>query len=223
MVMARRSTDHLQDTHGTPSDGPRRGGKAGGGRRRLTADDWAEAALAAIGEGGLAAVAVEPIAARLGATKGSFYWHFTNRDALVDAALERWEQLHTEAVIATAEAEPDPERRLRVLFAHASASSAADPLEVSLLATAAEPRVAAALRRVTDRRIGYVTGLFAALGFPAAEARLRGLLAYTAYLGNTQLGHAVPESLPGEADRDRYLDSAIDALLCREGRERPGA
>ncbi|OKI01369.1 TetR family transcriptional regulator [Streptomyces sp. CB02923] len=182
----------------------------------MTAGDWAAAALAAIGEGGLAAVAVEPIAARLGTTKGSFYWHFANRDALVDAALERWEQLHTEAVITTVEAEPDPERRLRGLFAHATAASAADPLEVSLLATAAEPRVAAVLRRVTDRRVGYVAGLFTALGFPEAEARRRGLLAYTAYLGHTQLGHAVPGSLPGGADRDRYLDSMIDTLLCRE-------
>lgn len=224
MVMARRSTDGPQDTGGTPSDtpsggtpsgGPRRSRKTGDGRR-LTAEDWAAAALVAIGEGGLAAVAVEPIAARLGTTKGSFYWHFANRDALVDAALERWEQLHTEAVITTVEAEPDPERRLRDLFAYASAASAADPLEVSLLATAAEPRVAAVLRRVTDRRVGYVAGLFTALGFPAAEARRRGLLAYTAYLGHTQLGHAVPESLPGGADRDRYLDSVIDTLLCRE-------
>lgn len=226
MVMARRSTDDPQDTGGTsldggpadgaPSDGPRRDRTTGGGRRRLTADDWAAAALAAIGEGGLAAVAVEPLATRLGTTKGSFYWHFANRDALVDAALERWEQLHTEAVITTVEAEPDPERRLRGLFAYASAASAADPLEVSLLATAAEPRVTAVLRRVTDRRVGYVAELFAALGFPAAEARRRGLLAYTAYLGHTQLGHAVPESLPDGADRDRYLDSVIDTLLCRE-------
>ncbi|KOG66507.1 TetR family transcriptional regulator [Streptomyces griseoflavus] len=184
-----------------------------GTRRRLTAQDWAEAALAAIGEGGLAAVAVEPIAARLGTTKGSFYWHFANREALVDAALERWEQSHTEAVITEPAAEPDPERRLRALFAYATAASAEDPLEVTLLATAADPRVAAALRRVTDRRVGHLAELFAALGFPEAEARRRGLLAYTAYLGHTQLSHAVPGSLPEGTDRDGYLDSVLDTLL----------
>ncbi|MFD7664039.1 TetR/AcrR family transcriptional regulator [Streptomyces sp. NPDC059788] len=222
--MARRRTDDptgstVGDPAGSSADGPSgsagRGGKDGGARRRLTARDWADAALAAIGEGGLAAVAVEPIAARLGTTKGSFYWHFANRDALVDAALERWEQLHTEAVITAVEAEPDLERRLRALFAHATAAAAADLLEISLLATAADPRVAAVLRRVTDRRIGYIAELFAALGFPEPEARRRGLLVYTAYLGHTQLGHAVPESLPGGADRDGYLDSVIDTLLRR--------
>ncbi|RSO11647.1 TetR family transcriptional regulator [Streptomyces sp. WAC 06783] len=186
--------------------------KPKGTRRRLTARDWAEAALAAIGEGGLAAVAVEPIAARLGTTKGSFYWHFANREALVDAALERWEQLRTEAVITELAAEPDPARRLRALFTNGTAA-AGKPLEVALLATAADPRVAAALQRVTDRRIGYVAELFVSLGFPEDEARRRGLLAYTAYLGHIQLSHAVPGSLPDGPDRDGYLDSVLDTLL----------
>ncbi|MFG2287225.1 TetR/AcrR family transcriptional regulator [Streptomyces sp. NPDC048595] len=184
-----------------------------GARRRLTALDWADAALAAIGEGGLAAVAVEPLAARLGTTKGSFYWHFANRDALVEAALRRWEERGTEAVIGEVEAEPDPVERLRRLLRRATDSAAEDPLEVSLLATAAQPRVAAALARVTERRIGYVASLFTELGFPEDEARRRGLLAYTAYLGHTQLGHAVPRSLPAGTARDRYLDGVIDTLV----------
>ncbi|MGW1378790.1 TetR/AcrR family transcriptional regulator [Streptomyces sp. NPDC002446] len=183
-----------------------------GTRQRLTARDWADAALAAIGEGGLAAVAVEPLAARLGTTKGSFYWHFANRDALVEAALQRWEELRTEAVITEVEAEPDPAERLRRLLRHATDRSAEDRLELSLLATAAQPRVAAALARVTERRVGYLASLFTELGFPEDEARRRGLLAYTAYLGLTQLGHAVPQTLPSGAARDRYLDGVIDTL-----------
>src|SRR3546814_18257468 len=43
---------------------------------RLSAEDWAQAALDLIAEHGVAAVAVEPLARRLGVTKGSFYWHF---------------------------------------------------------------------------------------------------------------------------------------------------
>ncbi|MFF8369394.1 TetR/AcrR family transcriptional regulator [Streptomyces lydicus] len=185
----------------------------GAARQRLTAQDWADAALTAIGEGGLAAVAVEPLAARLGATKGSFYWHFANREALIEAALERWEEVGTEAVITEVEAEPDPVGRLRRLLRRATDGAAEDPLEVSLLATAGQPRVAAALARVTERRIGYVASLFAELGFTEDEARRRALLAYTAYLGHTQLGHAVPQSLPASAARERYLDVVIDMLV----------
>ena len=60
-------------------------------KSRLSAEDWALAALDVIAESGLAAVAVEPLARRLGVTKGSFYWHFPSREALLVAALERWE------------------------------------------------------------------------------------------------------------------------------------
>ncbi|UKY53668.1 TetR/AcrR family transcriptional regulator [Streptomyces inhibens] len=190
-----------------------RGPRGSGARQRLTAQDWADAALAAIGEGGLAAVAVEPLAARLGTTKGSFYWHFANRDALIEAALARWEELGTEAVITEMETEPDPGKRLRRLLLRSTSQAAEDPLEVSLLATAGQPRVAAALARVTDRRIGYVARLFTELGFAEDEARRRGLLAYTAYLGHTQLGHAVPQSLPAGAARDHYLNGVIDTLV----------
>ncbi|ANP56852.1 AcrR family transcriptional regulator [Streptomyces griseochromogenes] len=184
-----------------------------GGRKRLTAQDWADVALSAMGEGGLAAVAVEPLAARLGTTKGSFYWHFANRESLIEAALDRWEHKSTEAIIAALESEPDPETRLRRLFSEASELAAHDPLEVSLPASAGHPRVAAVLRRVTERRVGYLAQLFVELGFPPDAAGRRALLAYTGYLGHTQLTHAVPETLPAGEDGRRYLDSVIDTLM----------
>ncbi|MEU5953377.1 TetR/AcrR family transcriptional regulator [Streptomyces sp. NPDC047525] len=182
---------------------------------RLTAQDWADAALTAIGEGGLAAVAVEPLAVRLGTTKGSFYWHFANRAALIEAALNRWAQINTEETIQEVEAEPDPRERVRLLFAVAIASATSDPLEIALLATASHPQVAEVLLRVTERRVAYVAELFAGLGFPEAEARRRGLLAYTVYLGHAQLGHAVPSALPPADEFGAYLDEALDVLMMR--------
>jgi len=59
-------------------------------RQNLTADDWAAAALEAMASSGIEAVAVEPLARSLGVTKGSFYWHFPNREALMRRALELW-------------------------------------------------------------------------------------------------------------------------------------
>ncbi|MGG2459678.1 TetR/AcrR family transcriptional regulator [Streptomyces sp. RGM 3693] len=190
-----------------------KGTGGGAARQRLTVQDWADAALAAMGEGGLAAVAVEPLAARLGTTKGSFYWHFANRDALIEAALDRWAETRTESVITELADEPDPGERLRRLFLRATRRAAEDPLEVSLLASAADPRVSAALARVTDRRIGHIAALFAELGFPEDEAHRRGLLAYTAYLGHTQLSHSVPRSLPAGPARERHLDAVLETLL----------
>src|SRR3546814_11457299 len=90
------------------SDKPERKG-------RLSAEDWAQAALDLIAENGVAAVAVEPLARRLGVTKGSFYWHFPSRDAPLQAALERWESVEQEAVFGTLETLTDPRDRLRNL------------------------------------------------------------------------------------------------------------
>ncbi|MGW6574417.1 TetR/AcrR family transcriptional regulator [Streptomyces sp. NPDC054945] len=182
-------------------------------RKRLTADDWADAALAALVERGLAAVAVEPLAAALGTTKGSFYWHFTNRDALVAAALARWEESSTERIIRAMEAvEPDPAARLDALLRGAIVAAVDDPREVRLLAAGDHPEVAAALARVTERRVGYLAHLFELLGFPAPEARRRGFFAYTSYLGHAQLAHAVPGAVPTDP---AYLAEVSAALLKR--------
>src|SRR5258708_12755005 len=93
-------------------------GQKASGQRRLTRDDWITAALRAIADGGLAAVGVEPLAARLGATKGSFYWHFENRDALLEAAIRRWEKETTTDVVAEITAARDaPSSQFRRLLA----------------------------------------------------------------------------------------------------------
>jgi AcrR family transcriptional regulator len=191
-----------------------RPGRTREGRPRLSSDDWAEAALAALGEGGLSAVAIERLATQLGTTKGSFYWHFPNRRALIDAALSRWEQQRTDAVIAHMEHEPDPRRRLRWLFAEAIKEAPAERSELPLLANAHDPVVAPVLQRVTQRRIDYMAELFEQLGLQPADAHRRAVLAYTVYLGVVQLAHATPDVLPAEPDaRQRFADSAISALL----------
>ena len=57
---------------------------------RLDASAWIEAALEALADGGVEAVRVEPLAKALDVTKGSFYWHFADRRALIDAMLTSW-------------------------------------------------------------------------------------------------------------------------------------
>ncbi|GIF42514.1 TetR family transcriptional regulator [Actinoplanes xinjiangensis] len=180
---------------------------------RLTVADWTGAALEAMARGGLAAVAVEPLAAALGATKGSFYWHFANRDALIEAALQRWETDHTDAVITMVEAEPDPQARLRTLIGAVIESTAipgADAIELAMLATADHPHVAPVLARVTQRRLAYTAQLFEGLGLDPDEAADRALIAVSTYLGHAQLAHATPELVPGTPElRRRYVDRII--------------
>jgi AcrR family transcriptional regulator len=186
-----------------------------GTKRRLSAADWAQAALTAIGESGLQGVAVEPIAATLGTTKGSFYWHFANRDALVVAALELWERTYTEDVLALVDQEPDPLARLRKLFAAVTQAERA-PVEVNLHAAADHPLLAPAVRRAVARRTAHTEHQLTLIGLPPAEAHRRALLAYALYLGHIQvvvrLSGLIPED---KAERDAYLQSALDLVLAR--------
>ena len=183
-------------------------------RRRLTRHDWVAAALAAIAEGGLAAVAVEPLAQRLGTSKGSFYWHFENRDALLTAALAHWEEQYTAAVTAeNTRAGADPVQRLRLLIRRVTTLAETDSVYVALIATASHPVVAPVLTRITQQRIDYTAALFRDIGFPTREARYRSLLAYSAHLGHTELARSAPGALPrGRADREAYLQHVITTL-----------
>jgi AcrR family transcriptional regulator len=187
------------------------------GQHRLSRDDWIAAALAAIADGGLPAVAVEPLAARLGATKGSFYWHFENRDALLDAAIRRWEKdTTTDVTEELAAARDAPASQFRRLVTAVIERAEQDRVGPALLAGAAHPAVAPALQRVTAARLSLIAIVLRRLGFPPAEARRRALLAYSAYLGHAQLARSTPGVLPAtRAGRRSYLDDAVGALTAR--------
>ena len=190
-----------------------------GKRESLGPADWAEAALEALARGGLAAVAVEPLAKALGTTKGSFYWHFADRSALLQATLELWELRDTDRVIAAVDESQDATTRLRSLLRLAFSSvpdgSTEGPgtVELALQASASHPLVAPALERVTKRRLAQLTRLFTDLGLPRARARDRALLAYTAFLGHAQLAHATPSLLPHGRAFTGHVDQVVEVLI----------
>ena len=184
----------------------------------MTAADWTEAALDALARGGLAAVAVEPLAKTLGTTKGSFYWHFADRNALLAATLELWEERDTVRVIANIGGTKDTETRLRNLLHLAFMSvrdedaGGAGAIELALQASATHPLVAPTLARVTTRRVASLSGLYAELGLTKAQARDRALLAYTSYLGHAQMAHATPDLLPQGRAFAKHVDQMVGTL-----------
>ncbi|MFI6101612.1 TetR/AcrR family transcriptional regulator [Lentzea sp. NPDC051213] len=177
---------------------------------RRSRDDWTEIALRALAEGGLPAVAIEPLAARAGATKGSVYHHFSNREALLKATVERWEREHTEAVIELVEAEATPLDKLRTLFGTVLDRSRKGSVELALQQGAHDPVIAPVLHRVTERRLGYLRELFEELGFDAEHARKRALIAFSLYLGQVQMY----ATLPGLVEP--VLDEAVQVLATNQ-------
>jgi AcrR family transcriptional regulator len=182
---------------------------------RLSREDWVHAALLAIAEGGTAAVAVELLAARLGATKGSFYWHFRDRQELIEAALATWERNATDEIIAEMESVADPVERLRSVLVLAMELEEDEYPDVRLLPSAKDPLIAPVAARVQKKRLAFLARCFRGMGFPPAESRRRARLANSIYIGwfHQRLvegeGHATPRQ------RTDYQRAALKLLTAR--------
>jgi AcrR family transcriptional regulator len=171
---------------------------AAGGDRRLTAADWERAALTALTAGGVEAVLIPRLAAALGATKGSFYWHFPSRDALLTAALTRWEASFTDQRLSGF-ATAAPADRLRQWLAEAETDHPAQRLHLAIALAATHPVVAPVYARVAAKRVAFIADTLAALGFAPAAARRRAVALHALYLGYLQLARALPD-LTGDGD-----------------------
>ena len=188
--------------------------KGTGGKRlgepTLTGADWAEAALQLIAEAGLGALTVEALAARLGVTKGSFYWHFSGRSELLASALGRWEQRATTDAVKGLSAVTDARERLYLMLDAASQLPRSRSLYAALAEAADDPVVRGVLNRVASARIVYLETCYRELGLAQSVAEAKAVFAYAAYRGLLQLAHEAPSVLP--TDWSRYPAVVREAL-----------
>jgi AcrR family transcriptional regulator len=174
------------------------------GKPLLTRADWTRAALEAMATGGTRAVAVDRIAKTLGASRGSFYWHFTDRQDLIDAALEMWEQQNTTEFADEVLAAGEPIDQLRFLLREVY-EKPVDAIEITLASAGDDPLVAAAFARVTNLRLDYLRGVFSGMGLDDQESEARAWLVYAFYLGHHELGRNADASKRRPADLDRIV------------------
>jgi AcrR family transcriptional regulator len=184
----------------------------------LTSSDWVEGALQLISEAGLRALTVDALAARLGVTKGSFYWHFKGRSQLLTDALGRWEHHATTEAIAGLSAVTDARQRLILMLDAASQRPRARSLYAALAEAADDPIVRRVLNRVASARIGFLESCYRELGLPASQAKVKAVLAYAAYRGLLQLAHEAPAVLPD--DWPAYTEAVLRAVGPAPGSKR---
>lgn len=181
-------------------------------RNRLSAADWEQAALAVLADSGVAAVAVEPLARRLGVTKGSFYWHFTSREALIHAALQRWERGDEQEILARVATLADPRDRLRELVREVSHKRPSHAVFAALLKAVDQPLIGPLVERVSQRRIEFMTAAFRQADFDAVAAANRARLAYSAYVGFIQLAQ-IGQPRMSHDEFEAYIRDFIDILI----------
>ena len=173
---------------------------------------WVEAALDEIEAVGVGEMAVQSVARRLGVSKGGFYHHFSDRDQLLRAALDLWEERFVSDLAVRFDAVADPRERLHALLLHATVELQPTVI-VRLMAAPGDPVVLAALRRAAQERLALLERIFREIGLTPARAAHRAILAYSSYLGLAQLRAQLPEALAGDRRPRAYLRDVEAALL----------
>ncbi len=184
---------------------------------KLSRDDWLDAAFRAVVDGGFDKVRVLLLAAALGVTRGSFYWHFTDHAELVSALLARWHSRETEigrALEAQSVGDPqaDLEQLLEAALAHAGADLENMRFELALRGLGRrDPAVAQMLFEVDQLRMRLFESKFLRLTGSAKTASDLAALFYLAIVGSNQ-ALSRPTNPPQTKD---YLKGIISNYLIR--------
>ncbi|WP_067465207.1 TetR/AcrR family transcriptional regulator [Nocardia amamiensis] len=152
---------------------------------RTPRSNWIEQGLAALAAGGPEAVRIESLAAALGVTKGGFYGHFADRNALLAEMLDTWERETTDDVITQVESQGgDARAKIRRAGLLTFSDDRLRPMDLAVRDWARrDPRVAERLRRVDNRRMDYLRELFGTLCSDPDEVEARSMLAFCLAIG----------------------------------------
>lgn len=140
----------------------------------LDRESWLEQALSILREEGIQGVRVERLARDLGVTKGSFYWHFKNRDDLQQSILNYWVDQYNDVVIENRDLlQEEPAQGLLTLMTRVRADGL-DKYETAMRAWADHDEMAkSVVNTVDDKRKKLVKGFFSRMGFRGLDAEVR--------------------------------------------------
>ncbi len=159
------------------------------GRKRgkaLTRQDWILAARKTLIKHGIANVKVEPLARLLKVTPGSFYWHFSNREALHEALLANWREANTSSFHRAVEgARPDPRNRYLAFVGVWVLENEFDPRYDRAVREWAQrsPKAARLLLEVDADRITLLKEIFEGFGYHKIQAEIRARVTYYHQVG----------------------------------------
>ena len=174
------------------------------GSSRLTVEDWIDAGLTLIAEEGLRAVKIDRLCERLGVTKGSFYWHFSDIRGYLDALSEAWaqEQRASQASLEGLRG-LEPEERLVSMMRHLTGPRQWI-LERAMREWARWDEDVAARVRGSDRSTyREVRRAFQDAGFTPKEAGLRARAAFVLGVGFIHVAERAPTE--GESREHEHI------------------
>ena len=149
---------------------------------RLTRQDWISSGLRTLATDGASALKVGAMAAALGVSRGSFYWHFTDFSDFRAQLLHSWRDRTVDQVNRVFEDDGGGPGRLQRLVKRAFFGKRGLDRAIRMWA-ADEPEVAAMVAAVDASRVAYMAQLLIAAGVDVGQAQPRAAFIYWAYLG----------------------------------------
>ncbi|MGD9600470.1 MAG: TetR/AcrR family transcriptional regulator [Gammaproteobacteria bacterium] len=180
------------------------------GKKTLDRDAWLKKALDVLFANGISQIKIEVLARKLKLTKGSFYWHFKNRDDLLRSMVDWWRDNQLRFITGLKQEIDDPASMIRAVidFTQHTDDSSHD---IAMREFARFNRYAArAVAEVDERRVAYLAGLFRAARFSDAEADLRARALYFYQVGEYTTSLPVAPEL-----RDDLAERRFKLLICR--------
>jgi AcrR family transcriptional regulator len=158
--------------------------------RNLAKEDWLRAARLALLQRGPGEVRVELLARKLRVTKGSFYWHFKDREDLLSHLLREWEADFT-SILGKAKHKRGPQALAELLHATVVQAPLGEkgivPSDAAMFTWASvSPEVARRVNREEKKRMSVLRRIVG----NSADAELL----YLVWLGFVARGQRVPGS-----------------------------
>ena len=156
-------------------------------RERGSENLWLDAAYRVLVDSGVDAIKVMPLARSLNLSRTSFYWHFDNREALLDALVEKWKRCNTGNLIRQTEsyAETITEAVLNLFDCWIDPKLFDARMDFAMRHWAQNSsRLKAILENSDQQRVTAIHKMFTRFGFSETQAGVR---AHTVYY--TQVGY----------------------------------
>jgi len=163
-------------------------------KKRVTKDQWLQAALDSLLEHGVYGISIERLSRTLDTSKSGFYWHFNNKDDLLESILTYWESEFTDTVINSSTQQPESAEKKLHLISDMIMDHQLGRYDMALRTWGNEDNGVRKRINKTDRkRLAYISEIFKEIGFRGEEPenRARLFILYHAYLDSMFLDDPV--------------------------------
>jgi AcrR family transcriptional regulator len=172
----------------------------------LAAADWVEAGFSLLAEDGVKGLTLDRLCRRVGATKGSFYWHFTDLGSYRSTLVDTWAEVHdSDRAEFSQTAGRSPRERLSSMMG-VLLGQRHWMLERAMREWARSDADVASAVAASDRRVRRaVRQAYLDEGFNTEEADVRADATFAAGVGFLHLSTSAPGA-KAAAQQQRFLD-----------------